>query len=83
MAVKILTCWDDEQMIILRESKRNNAHYRQHALVQLGDYIELCGTIDWFDEVYKITSPLIQELLDNDDQMDIDSKSGDPSSKVT
>jgi len=70
-------------MIILRESKRNNAQYRQHALAHLGEYIELCRTVDWFDDVYQITSPLIQELLDDDHDMDIDSKAGGASSKVT
>jgi len=70
-------------MIILRESKRNNAQYRQHALAQLGDYIEIRRAVDWFDDVYEITNPLIQELLDDDHGMDVDSKSGGPSSKVT
>jgi hypothetical protein len=70
-------------VIVLRESKRNNAQYRQHALAQLGEYIEICRAVDWFDDVYEITSPLIQELLDDDHDMDVDSNSGGSSSKVT
>lgn len=81
--MKILTNGGGAQTIILRESKRNNAQYRQHALAQLGDFIELCRTVDWYDLVYEITSPLIQDLVDDDHGMDIDSKSRGPSSKIT
>ncbi|MCJ1282030.1 proteasome component M29 [Xylographa opegraphella] len=74
---------DRIQSIVLRESKRNNAQYRQHALVCLGDFVEICKGVEWYEVVYEITNPLILELLDDGNKMDVDSRTGGPSSKIT
>ncbi|MCJ1471847.1 proteasome component M29 [Lambiella insularis] len=71
------------QTIILRESKRNNVRYRQHALAYLGDFVDICKGIDWYERVHEITSPVIQELLDAENEMDVDSTNGGLSSKIT
>jgi proteasome component ECM29 len=52
--------------IAVREAKRNNAAYRPHALISLGEYAEARTDIDVFDEVLEITSPRLEELLDED-----------------
>ena len=70
------------EMIILRESKRNNPIFRQHALECLGDFAELRDTVDMFPQVLAVTKPIIEEMLSESDEMDIDSKSGGPSSKT-
>ena len=57
-------------------------NYRQHALLCLGDFLEVDKNAAWYEEVYSITQPVIQDLLDDADEMDVDSKSGSPSSKV-
>ena len=70
------------EKIILRESKRNNPIFRQHALECLGDFAELRDTVDMFPQVLAVTRPIIEEMLNDSDEMDIDSKSGGPSSKI-
>ena len=74
----------EEQMekIVLRESKRNNPNFRQHALQYLGDFVELRGTVDMYSQVYGIAKPVIEEYLGSSDEMDVDSQSGGPSSKA-
>ncbi|MCJ1401686.1 proteasome component M29 [Xylographa trunciseda] len=74
---------DRMQSIMLRESKRNNAQYRQHALACLGDFVESFKGVDWYELVHDITNPLIIELCDDGNNMDIDSPTGGPSSKIT
>ena len=73
---------DKPQVIIIRESKRTNAEYRASALACLGDYIQIRGERTWFAQVHEITKPLIEELLQMKDDMDVDSKSGGSSSKT-
>ena len=68
---------------MIRESKRNNIQYRQHALAQLGDFVESCKLVDWFERVYDITRPVIEGILDDEHEMDVDSQSGAGSSKIT
>ena len=68
-------------MIIIRESKRNNPRYRQHALACLGEFVELRDSVDMYPQVYEITEPVIQEALSGSGDMDIDSPTGGPSSK--
>ena len=68
---------------MVRESKRKNLQYRQHALAQLGDFVESCKLVDWFERVDDITRPVIKELLEDEHDMDIDSQSGGVSSKIT
>ena len=68
---------------MMRESKRNNIQYRQHALAQLGDFVETCKDVDWFERVHDITRPVIEELLDDEHEVDVDSQSGGASSKIT
>ena len=73
-----------EQMekIVLRESKRNNPAYRQHALGCLADFVEQRKSVDMYDQVYKITEPVIEELASDAEDMDVDSSTGGPSSKI-
>ncbi|MCJ1387811.1 proteasome component M29 [Xylographa bjoerkii] len=74
---------DRMQSIMLRESKRKNAQYRQHALACLGDFVEICKVVDWYELVYDITHPVMLELHDDGNEMDVDSPNGGPSSKIT
>lgn len=83
------TFWSTDQgvgeqfeKIVLRESKRNNPVFRQHALECLGDFVEVRETVDMFPQVLGVTKPIIEEMLSDSDEMDIDSKSGGPSSKT-
>ncbi|KAL8770725.1 MAG: hypothetical protein Q9209_003592 [Squamulea sp. 1 TL-2023] len=70
------------QEIILRESKRNNTAYRQHALSCLAEYVELRESIDLAEDVYSIAAPIIKDLLAGSDEMDHDMQSGDLPSKT-
>lgn len=83
------TFWSTDQKvgeqiekIVVRESKRNNPVFRQHALECLGDFVELRETVDMFPQVLGVTTPIIEEMLGDSDEMDVDSKSGGPSSKT-
>ena len=67
--------------IMVREAKRNNTAYRQHAMECLGDFIELRNRIDMYDQVRDVVTPVIEELSGKEEDMDVDSKSGGPSSK--
>lgn len=67
---------------MLRESKRNNPAYRQHALACLAEFVELRETIDLATEVYDITAPIIEDLLAGPEQMDHDMRSEGPPSKT-
>lgn len=67
---------------MIRESKRNNASYRQHAMACLGDFVEARPLNDLQTQVYTIVSPIIEELLDSSDDMDIDNQPTGPSSKT-
>lgn len=69
------------EKIILRESKRNNPAYRQHAFECLGDFVELRQEVDMFSLVYGIVKPVVEESLDSAEEMDVDSKLGGASSK--
>ena len=70
------------EKIILRESKRNNPVFRQHALECLGDFVDLRDTVDMFPQIVGLTKAVIDEMLSDSDEMDIDSQSGGPSSKT-
>ena len=72
---------DQIEKIVLRESKRNNPAFRQHALGCLADFVELRAEIDMYTRVYTIVKSTIEESLDKPDEMDIDSHSSGPSSK--
>ena len=62
------------QRIVIRESKRSNPAYRQHALSSLADFIEHFKTSYWYDTVSGIVSPVIEEAFDDEsDKMEIDS----------
>lgn len=67
---------------MLRESKRNNAAYRQHALACLAEFVELRESVDLATEVYDITAPIIEDLLAGPEQMDHDMQAGGPPSKT-
>ena len=69
------------EKIVLRESKRNNFEYRQHALKCLANFVELRNDVDLYPQTHAIVAPIIEEALDNSEDMDVDSKSGGPSSK--
>ena len=70
------------EKIVLRESKRNNPAFRQHALECLGQFAELRDSVDMYPQVYGVTKPIIEEPLEDSDEMDVDSQSGGASSKV-
>ena len=70
------------ERIMLRESKRNNPIFRQHALACLGEFAELRDTVDMFPQVLAVTKPIIEDMLNDSDEMDVDSQSGGPSSKT-
>lgn len=83
------TFWSKDQKvaeqvekIVLRESKRNNPAFRRHSLECLGDFAELRETDDMYPQVYGIIKPVIEEILNESDEMDVDSKTGGPSSKI-
>ncbi|KAL8713530.1 MAG: hypothetical protein Q9220_002392 [cf. Caloplaca sp. 1 TL-2023] len=75
--------WARIQKIILRESKRDNAAYRQHALGSLAEYVEIRDSIDLATEVYEITAPIIEGSLARSDEMDLDLQPGGHPSKTT
>ncbi|KAL8949323.1 MAG: hypothetical protein Q9222_004562 [Ikaeria aurantiellina] len=75
--------WTQIEKIMLRESKRNNANYRQHALASLAEYVELRDSIDLAAEVYEITAPIIGDSLARSDEMDLDVQPGGRPSKTT
>ena len=68
---------------MIRESRRNNSTYRKHALAQLGDIVETLPSIDWFEQVHAIVVPVIDDILEGSEDMDVDSKQdGDPSTRT-
>lgn len=69
------------ETIMFRESKRNNAVYRRHALACLGDFLEVRTTTALFAEVYGIVEPAVEEILNESGTMDEDGPPGGPSSK--
>jgi len=73
---------DQVEKIVLRESKRNNPAFRHHALECLADFVELRREVDMYPQVYTVVNPIIEECLENREEMDVDSKSGGPSSKA-
>lgn len=70
------------QAIVFRESNRKNPVYRQYALASLGDFVEVRRNQDLFASVCAITKPIIEELLNASDEMDIDLSSENLSSKL-
>ena len=70
------------EKIVVRESKRNNPAFRQHALECLGDFAELREMVNMYPQIYGIIKPVIEESLEESDEMDVDSQSGGPSSKL-
>ena len=69
--------------IMVRESKRNNAVYREHAFACLADFVNIPHVGDMFDATFDLVAPVVEELLGGDpDDMDVDSKSGGHSSKA-
>ncbi|KAL9127375.1 MAG: hypothetical protein Q9217_003731 [Psora testacea] len=70
------------EMIMIRESKRNNAAYRQHAFECLADFVDLLEGADMYEQVYGVTQPTIEALSGEAEDMDIDSSSGGPSTKT-
>ena len=87
--LKASTSWSQDfkavaqfEKIVLRESKRNNASYRQHALICLGDFVDIRDMVDLYPQVYDITKPVIEEILEKQDEMDVDLADGGLSSKT-
>ena len=83
------TFWSTDQKvgeqfekILLRESKRNNPIFRHYALACLGEFVGLRETVNLFPQVLGVTKPIIEQILSDSDEMDVDSKSGGPSSKT-
>ena len=73
----------DVQMrrIILREMKRNNATYRQHAFKCGADFVAAQRLTDVFEDVYNIVAPYLEESAGKD-EMDVDQAPDKPSSKT-
>lgn len=71
------------QVIVIRESKRNNRAYRQHALKSLGNFAGLRDNGNMFSQIYNIVEPVVQEVLGDDSDMDVDSSSFDGASSKT
>lgn len=67
---------------MIRECKRSNVSYRQHAFTLLGDFIAVFPSVNWFDQVLAISEPVIEASLDDTNDMDVESPSGGPSSKL-
>ena len=65
--------------VFIRESKRTNLAYRKHALECLGDFAELQGVGDLYSSVAQVVTDVAKQ--DNADDMDVDPKSGEQSSK--
>ncbi|KAL6716269.1 proteasome component M29 [Lecanora helva] len=69
------------EKIVLREAKRNNVVFRQYALESLADFVELRKDVDMYPQTNAAVIPIIEEALESSEDMDVDSKSGGPSSK--
>ncbi|TLD39235.1 Tryptophan-tRNA ligase [Venturia nashicola] len=72
--------------IALREAKRQNKQYQQHAIPTLGKIAAAFKTIettDWNKEVFDIVSPLVTDLTsEDDDAMDVDAGNGKKDGKL-
>lgn len=69
------------EIVVFRESKRNNPTYRRHALACLERFLEFSKSKGLYSQVYDITQPVIEEILDSRDDMDVDGPIGGASSK--
>ena len=68
--------------IMIREAKRNDVEYRVHALSCLAEFCKLDEKEDHFPQVLQIVEPLMINDKDAESEsMDVDSKTGGPSSK--
>ena len=67
--------------IMLCESKRNNAGYRQHAFQYLADFVDSRQEVDLHEQVYGVIRPVIEDLSGDTEDMDVDSSTGGPSTK--
>lgn len=65
--------------IIFRESKRQNRQYQAFAFPVLGTYAAARTDLDMSASIFDIISPVIDELVTRDDEMDID---GDKETKI-
>ena len=68
------------QQIVIRESRRNNAAYRQHAFDALADLPELFTSTYWYETVGSVVRPILEDFLDDSDKMDIDDNESKTSS---
>ena len=68
---------------MMRESKRNNIPYRRFALARLGEFIDFTPDTDWFGEVASFIQSTVEELLENAEEMDVDSKKSSEASSRT
>jgi hypothetical protein len=57
---------------MLREVKRRNASYQCHAFDVLGKYAQARIDLDLASTVIDITSPVVEELVASQDEMDVD-----------
>lgn len=68
---------DQIKRVIVREAKRQNKTYRQHALQPLGRIAAARADVDWSEIVSDIVSPVVDELTESDeDAMDVDAGEG-------
>lgn len=65
--------------IAIREAKRQNVAYRQHAIKALGQIGAARTDVDMSDAVFEVVEPLLQASIEgNDDEqrMDVDGEEG-------
>nr|POE48406.1 proteasome component ecm29 [Quercus suber] len=61
--------------VAVREAKRQNARYQQHAIKYLGRIVRARNDVDLSDTVIEIVTPLIADA-DEGDKMDVDKNQG-------
>ncbi|KAH7062064.1 proteasome stabiliser-domain-containing protein [Macrophomina phaseolina] len=68
---------DQIKKVVVREAKRQNKTYRQHALKPLGRIAAARTDLDWSEIVSDIVTPVADELTEGDeDAMDVDAGEG-------
>ena len=61
-----------DQVIIIREAKRNNARYRPHGLNALAEFAKLRDDLDLMPTSLDIVPRVLEEVAEDGDKMEID-----------
>ncbi|KAI9683351.1 MAG: proteasome component M29 [Trizodia sp. TS-e1964] len=67
---------------MLREARRNNPLYQQHALRSVALFSESPNAPELSSEVFELVAPIIQPKGEEEDEMDVDSKKEGESTKT-